>query len=302
MQHYYESIRLTFYFDPPTYDQLYNLPVSSEPIPDAGHWFFIRFTARTGSTVFAELLSQHPDVHCSNESEFIGTIWPILRAKRFVYSGANLEQSFISHHGDRISWNLAKFRTVMEALRQVSTTKPFYGDKTGLLRFTQPLLTRYNALYVRAFPSAKYFLMVRSPLDQVSSWINQRWSPHIEGREKRIADIHSKIKAIYQNNVYAKPYTNLIIEFERFFEKTNMINYLQESFKIIGADPTKYDYEQAWQSCRHLDSYQRWKKDTDISEYLAWLKERKYFELHDFLLQEEYFLSEALMKKTWPTK
>ena len=297
---YKESIRSTIHFDPPNYNQLFNLPEGARPVPDAANWFFIRFTARTGSTIFSELLSLHPDVDCTNEADFIATVWPILITDRLSYAHVDLGQKYLAYRGGIISWDLYKFRGVMESIRSAASAKQFYGDKTGFIRFGAPEVNQYNALFQKAFPNAKYFLMVRSPLDQVSSWINKNWALVIsDNKEKRIADIHDKLKIIYRNNVYAKPHSDLILEFEKFFTKDSMTGYLREAFSIIGANPSKYDYEEAWEACKHKGSYQRWKDDEQIAEYLDWLKETNNYELHNKLINEEYYLDKKLLAEVW---
>ena len=135
--------------------------------PDGSDWFFIVGLGRTGTTVFAKALSQHPDCYCACEHGVVFSVMGLLLSEAvcdvscevFSYAAPRLAK------GKRPAWTGTQLRGFAEAWRNAfGEGKARVGDKQ--VQYLQQL-----QFFKRLFPGCRFFLTTRHSLDHLSAML-----------------------------------------------------------------------------------------------------------------------------------
>jgi hypothetical protein len=258
---------------------------NGEPPPDGSDWFFLVNFPRTGSTVGAEILSAHPDIHCGNEEHVLPLFMTVLGSKLFM--APDLHESV--RYTKQIEISPRNMRHLLDGWRKCVSDKPIFGDK-GEMYFSH-----FGNACADVFPNCRFVLTVRNPLDTLASYINQDWAYYLNMSGDRIQffrNILGKATDMLEYNTRWRDKAE-VIEFERLTTKEEFVETYARVFEHLGADPERYNWDQGWNRCRHKPAIGRWKQDPVIGEFMDWL--RKQNEAVCSLLENDYYLPDEAL-------
>ncbi|MEM6821298.1 MAG: sulfotransferase [Verrucomicrobiota bacterium] len=159
--------------------------------------FFIFGCPRSGTTLFQEILDQHPKIAVLHETRFMRTIWAG-RYWRYVFGERWIRQhvlnSFFEEPNIKVlgldsemildSWEKRQTRSFMGLMDELMVA---YGTKCGasIVGEKTPIHLGFAEALAEAFPEAPLFCLVRDPRAVVSSWNKLHGVSAVEGNASR---------------------------------------------------------------------------------------------------------------------
>ena len=133
------------------------------PAPaDAGNWAFIGSHSRTGSNLWARLLSLHPDCQIGQEDGGPFALMTLFTTRYFFVEGRDCLAINASMRAGRV-FSRAEVRMMCEAWRSIcGGGAAIVGDKQRQLWFCREAVRE-------VFPGCHFITTIRHPLDQLAS-------------------------------------------------------------------------------------------------------------------------------------
>jgi len=200
------------------------------PPPPAFDWFFVLGWGRTGTSVLAQVLSEHSRVYCGVEECAVRSLLGLFTARR-IYT---LQSGAIRYASDFFSpWTTAQLRALCEAWRSVRhPDAAVVGDK-------DMCYWRIRELVRRVFPHCCLFWTVRNPLDWLSSLINLptghstvHWDGTVQGAYFLWTKAEDYLRAMRQASAEGL----YIVDFCAFFDGDVLRVVAEDCFARLGVE------------------------------------------------------------------
>ncbi len=254
-----------------------SLPLNDSLEIDTSKYFFgLMPYPRVGSTIFSNILNNHPYIYCDKEGQIPIAFYKILSQRRFF----NKQFTYANYKNKQ--FKTSDIVKIFDILVKHKYAARFAGDK-GISYYHELDLLK------NIFPNSKLFLFIRNPLDAMSSLINQPWFFWGGDSEEELFKILRNYiindwfnkKDIFDNNVFG-------IISEKIIDKENFIKIYTKIINIIGADIDRIDLNSLYPYCKYKESIDRYKKDDKILNFLDWIKINYYDEFNLIIEKNSY--------------